>query len=205
MTRLSLLALAFATANASFLSRRQDDESTLEEDNARDVCTPTAENGAADFNAPCNALASIQYECMYGPIGGELIRTPPQDIDPSIDLDTNVQSNETQRICICQSQFNDMAIGCMKCFHAHGGLEGQDWYSDSAINSAMKSYCAVDTPMTEGFDDFFYTAVEGGSSATESSTGEPTASPSDIGNATDVSLYFTPAVTGRYVQTTNSI
>ena len=198
MTRLSLLALAFAGANASLLSKRQDSTAPDEDyaDLLQAACRPTTDRGY-DFNAPCNAVLAIQYECMYGPVGGEIIRADPDDMETIAgDGDgPGEQPAEAQRICFCQSQFEDMIAGCMKCLQSHGGVEGEDWFDMSNIDPVMEKYCDANTLATEGFDTFFYNAVERNTSADGSST---SVFSDPIGTATDVSLYsFTPSVTGR--------
>lgn len=198
MTRLPLLALAFAGANASLFTKRQtsafsDDSSDLLDE----ACRPSTDRGY-DFNAPCNAVMSIQYECMYGTLGGEAIRTPADEFEAQHGDDEEapgMQPAEAQRICFCQSQFEDMITGCMKCLEAHGGEKGEDWFDMSFIHPVVEKYCDANTPATEGFDMFFYNAVESNMSTDASST---SAFSDPIGTATDVSLYsFTPSVTGR--------
>jgi hypothetical protein len=88
--------------------------------------------------------------------------------------------------------------GCMKCMKAHGGVEGEDWFSASLIDPAMDTYCNASNEATVAFNDFIFELVEGGEdSATESSEADPTTYTDSVGNATDVSLYFTASVTGR--------
>lgn len=199
--RLSLLALAFAGTNAAILNKRQS--ASDRDDYLQSVCYPADATGEPDWNAPCNALRSIQYECMYGPRGGELIRASPQDSNPQYDDDAEeveapgLQPNETQRVCYCQSQFRDMMAGCMKCNEAHGGVEGADWFSASTLDPVVEKYCDADTAATEGFDTFFYNAVENVAPTTEAVDSETATVSDPIGNATDVSLYFTASVTGR--------
>jgi hypothetical protein len=194
INRLSLLALAFASTNAALLSKRQYSEA---EEHLNNVCQPIDESGARDFSAPCNAMYSIEYECSFGPAGGAMIRGPPHGDDDD-EVEPSMQPNETQRVCICQSQIRDMMDGCMKCNKAHGGLEGEDWFASSLIDSAMDTYCNTSAPATVAFNDFIFERVEGGeASATEASEAEYTTYSDSVGNATDVSLYFTPSVTGR--------
>jgi hypothetical protein len=196
INRLSLLALAFASTNAALLSKRQ--YSAVDE-HLNDVCQPIDESGARDFSAPCNAMYSIQYECSFGPAGGAMIRGPPHD-DNDDDVEPGMQPNATQRVCFCQSQIRDMLDGCMKCMKAHGGVEGEDWFSASLIDPAMDTYCNASNEATVSFNDFIFEVVEGGeesATATEASEADPTTYTDSVGNATDVSLYFTASVTGR--------
>jgi hypothetical protein len=190
MNRLSLFTLAFASANAAFLSKRQF--SQLDE-HLDSVCRPVKDSGL-DMDAPCNAVVSIEYECTIGPGGGEELRSFTPDNDSDVEEEQNTQPKETQRVCICQSQFRDMVDGCMKCNKAHGGIEGNDWYNASIINEAMDRYCNVDTPATEDFATFFFKAVE--TNSTESSLDEPHEFSDPLANATSISQYFTASVTG---------
>ena len=194
MNHLTILALALAGANAAGLSKRQYSES---DDYLQQVCAPADEAGNRDWSAPCNAVLSIQYECGYGTAGGELIRNPPRDIDDQYGDDDEgppEQPYDAQRICVCQSQFRDQVTGCMKCFKDHGGVEGNDWFSPSLIDPAMNDYCNASAPATESFADFLFTHVmPDGETDTES---ESSTFSDPIGNKTDVSLYFTPSVTG---------
>jgi hypothetical protein len=194
INRLSLLALAFAGTNAALLSKRQY---SAAEEHLNNVCQPIDESGARDFSAPCNAVYSIQYECSFGPAGGAMIRGPPQGDDDD-DVEPDMQPNETQRVCFCQSEIRDMLDGCMKCMKAHGGVEGEDWWNSSLIDPAMDTYCDASTPATIDFNNFIFDRVQGGeASATEASEADYTTYSDSVGNATDVSLYFTPSVTGR--------
>jgi hypothetical protein len=191
MNSLTLLALAFAGANAAGLNKRQ----YLSEGEAylSDVCRPVSETGDQDWSAPCNAVISIQYTCMFGTAGGELLRTA----NPGTDYEEPTeQPIEAQRVCICESQFRDQMAGCMDCMKAHGGVEGRDWFSSSLIDPAVEKYCDASTPASEGFADYLFNQVEGSDSTTDDSTTESTTFSDPIGNKTDVPLYFTPSVTG---------
>jgi hypothetical protein len=63
----------------------------------------------------------------------------------------------------------------------------------------MDTYCNASNEATVAFNDFIFERVEGGGeeSATEASEANPTTYTDSVGNATDVSLYFTASVTGR--------
>jgi hypothetical protein len=200
MNRLAILALALASANATGLLRRQDsadDQSSELDDYLSEVCEPADQSGARDWSAPCNAVISIQYECMYGAAGAKYIRTPPQDQHEEDEDKLPEQPDEAQRICFCQSQFKDQIVGCMKCHKAHGGVEGSDWFSENLIDPAVKEYCNTSQPADESFGDFFLDHVSFGDGSTTESAGAQSSTFSDpIENKTDVSLYFTPSVTG---------
>jgi hypothetical protein len=202
MNRLTILALALATANAAGFIKRQDSEDNQDselDDYLSEVCEPADDNGVRDWSAPCNAVLSIQYECMYGTAGGEYIRAPPQESDFQHGDDDGLpeQPNEAQRICFCQSQFRDQIAGCMKCHKDHGGAEGSDWFGANLIDPATKEYCDASKPANESFSDFFLNHISLDNGTTTDSPAAQTSTFSDpIGNKTDVSLYFTPSVTG---------
>lgn len=203
MNRLTILALALASANAAGLVKRQDSDADLSselDDYLEGVCEPADESGMRDWSAPCNAVISIQYECMYGAAGAKLIREPASETDDQTGDDDDglpEQPNDAQRVCFCQSQFADQIAGCMKCHKAHGGVEGSDWFSGDLIDPAVKKYCNASEPTTESFATFFFDLVSPDNATTTETPAASTSAFSDpIGNKTDVSLYFTPSVTG---------
>jgi len=193
MSRLTFLALALAGVSAAGLSKRQ--YLTEGEAYLSDICRPAKDTGDQDWSAPCNALISIQYTCIYGTAGGELLRNSSRSDDYE---EPTEQPIEAQRVCICESQFRDQMAGCMDCMKSHGGVEGRDWFSSSLIDPAVEKYCDASAPATEGFADYLFNEVEGTDETTESAaTDSASTTFSDpIGNKTDVSLYFTPSVTG---------
>ena len=198
MNRLMILALALASADATGLFKRQDSDADLSsviDDYLSEVCEPVDQSGARDWSAPCNAVESIQYECMYGAAGAKYIHAPPQDEDEDNDDNLPEQPAEAQRICFCQSQFRDQILGCMKCRKAHGGVEGSDWFNENLIHPAVKEYCNASQPADESFGDFFMDHVSLDAETTSAAAQKSTFS-DPIGNKTDVSLYFTPSVTG---------
>jgi len=190
MNRLTILALAFASANAAGLNKRQSLSDS--DEYLSSVCRPTNDSGDPDWSAPCNALVSVQYTCMYG-ISGDTLVHPGDDYEEPSELPI-----EAQRVCFCESEFRDQMAGCMDCMKAHGGVEGTDWFSSSLIDPAVAEYCNASAPATEGFANYIFEKVEGGyeDSTTDSATSESTTISDPIGNKTDVSLYFTPSVTG---------
>jgi hypothetical protein len=203
MNRLTILALALASANAAGIIKRQDSDADLSselDDYLEGVCEPADKSGARDWSAPCNAVISIQYECMYGTAGGEYIRSPPQESDTQEgddDEKLSEQPDEAQRVCFCQSQFIDQMAGCMKCHKDHGGVEGSDWFSGNLIDAATKDYCDASKPATESFASFFLDRISPDNvTTTESPAAQSSTFSDSIGNKTDVSLYFTPSVTG---------
>ena len=106
MQHLTLLALAFATASTASLVKRQDDgiESYVE-----GTCMPKNSTGGADYNAPCNAVQLLEAQCIYGDAGIAFITS--ESSGDSV-AEPAMQSNATQRTCICESQFFDQLQGC---------------------------------------------------------------------------------------------
>ena len=118
--------------------------------------------------------------------------------------DWEQQPADVQRACFCSSQHSDMVLGCGACF-ASRGVELADMATYFATSNATavqefeKMYCAADVEPTldnrlEAFDVLFgqdYDYME------PRPTPSPTASDS-LGNATAVSLYFTPSVSSAY-------
>lgn len=185
------------------------------------VCAPRNSSGYPDFNAPCNAVYAIQAQCIYGgpdflndlwnlnissPNDGNSRRNADpqsQDGDESSLDENNLpsgQSDENQRVCVCESQFWDQLAGCVACYTAHApdsAVEAD--IQPSQLSSASSSYCAASATASVGLAGYLYNVFGGlldtgsGSSATETSTvnfRDP------IGNKTEVSYYYTAAVTG---------
>lgn len=203
MNRLTIFALALASANAAELTKRQGSDANISselDDYLSDVCEPADRSGNRDWSAPCNAVISIQYECMYGAAGAKFIHSPAQGNDAQHGDDDDKlpeQPDEAQRICFCQSQFRDQIVGCMKCHKAHGGVEGSDWFSESLIDPAVQEYCNASTPADQSFGNFFLEHVPlNNGTTTESAVAQTSTFSDPIFNKTDVSLYFTPSVTG---------
>lgn len=198
MNRLSVFALAFAGANASLLHKRQGPSDF--DDHVSDVCSAVDESGNLDMNMPCNQIISIQYECMFGPKGGDLWRNAsPNDDDSEDDSEDLVMlPNETQRVCICQSQHNDLLKGCLACQEAHGAPIPEDWDVDNKIQKAMNKYCDASTPAMQNYADAISRAmiVVLPNNWDSLSSPESTTNSDPIGTSTDVSLYYTPSVTG---------
>ncbi|KAM0719083.1 hypothetical protein Q7P37_004988 [Cladosporium fusiforme] len=204
MKQSAIIALAVAGASANVFNKRQLFDVPSEgpeeafNDHVSQVCSPRTSTGHMDLNAPCNALLTIQYQCSYGSSVPDILQEP--DTEDDMEDTPTLLSKETQRDCICQSQHNDMISGCLACFKEHGSTEpGLDATADD-IFTIMDKYCKADEPPTKDYFMAIYEIAENAdkSSSTEvSSTSTAPATFSDpIGNATDVSLYFTPSVTG---------
>lgn len=191
LLRLSTLALAISSITVNAQSN--------DDDALRNLCKPIDSTNNFDWNAPCNALASIQYECMYG-VDGRLLMYAPAGPGPRPDVDDpylpEMQPYQAQRACICQSQHSDMLYGCMRCLESHGGVEGEDWFSDSKVDALMKSYCDAESPVTDNYAYLFYYSLVDGDKTATPSTASASELPSTVANVTDVSLYFTPSITG---------
>jgi len=205
MNRLSVLALAFAGANASLLQKRQGYSSDSPSDFAdyiSNVCMASDESGKSDMNLPCNQIISIQYQCIGGAKLGDSWRNASsnnEDIEDDEDEEQAMLPYEAQRVCICQSQHNDLLKGCADCSKAHGGISPEDSVTDDQIKQVMDKYCDANTPATDSYANVISQALvfmapnwEDISSPNKTSTtySDP------IGDSTDVSLYFTPSITG---------
>lgn len=206
MKRSILVSLAVAGASASLFKRQLWDvpeEGSEEAFNRQieQVCRPsntTSFTATPDLNAPCNALMVIQYQCLYGPgMLDYIIR--PEAVGEDREEPT-LLSNETQRDCICQSQHTDMLKGCMACFKEHGSTDSEMDVTEDKIQSIMDDYCKADNVPTQSFDMVFYDSFEDDeedeSSTISSASAASTTFSDPLNNATDVSLYFTPSVTG---------
>ena len=197
MSFLHLTTLAALAINTITTATAQ---TTDNNDALTNLCNPTdPTTNAPDWSAPCNALASIQYECMYGRNGRDLIG------DNNIYHYPEMQPPQAQRACICQSQHNDMLSGCMRCLQGHGGVEGTDWFAQSKYGPLMEAYCDAERPATGNYAYVFYgelVGVDDGdqtaafSPSSSSSSSLPSTSDPLLANITDVSLYFTPSITG---------
>jgi hypothetical protein len=203
MNRLSVFALAFAGANASFLNKRQGFSSDSPSDFAEytsNVCMALDESGKSDMSLPCNQLVSIQYQCMGGSKLGDSWRNASSNDEEAEDDDDPEETlpNEAQRVCICQSQHNDLMKGCADCHKVHGGIAPEDSLTDSQIHAVMDKYCDASTPANDSYANVVYQLAYMGPGWDEISSpdSDSTTYSDPIGSATDVSLYFTASVTG---------
>jgi hypothetical protein len=160
------------------------------------ACYPHNATGYMDFSTPCNQLMAIEAQCAYGPKAlGSL--SSPFDSDyewPELSgPDWKQQSPETERTCICQSQFIDASLGCAACLSAHERPD-MSGFTEMIARSSMQNYCDLDNVITQSFLDFWNDAYRDCGSPGEaisfsSYTGQP------LGTSTDVSLYYTMSVT----------
>lgn len=189
MLALSLIATGLTVAGAFKITERQQSDSS--EDPFDDICTPTNSTGYPDLNVPCNSLSRTQQLCVYGEQVRAIVDGPNLN---DYDKVMRQQSFTYQRDCICQSQLFDQMRGCMACQQALSGGSGPI-FAPSAIESFSSEYCAVaPTPLrgyTAAINSFIASATEEMDYSTISQ------SPSQaVMTKTDVSLYYTPAVTG---------
>jgi hypothetical protein len=165
-------------------------------DELTDVCLPLTSGGLPDFNAPCNGMLAIQYQCAFGPAAGLSLVNQIFSANSS-DSDLNVpteQSNSTQRDCICSSQFFNAVNGCLACQKGHGDLSARD-VTPSYISSVSSAYCAATFTPTAGLADYLAGIPE----PTSTNTAATSAFSDPIGNKTAVSLYYNAPVTGTSV------
>ncbi|KAK0891601.1 hypothetical protein LTR02_013919 [Friedmanniomyces endolithicus] len=204
MHHFTLLTFGLAATSSASLLKRQlqcsdptsSDCQQQENDYLQQVCVPTNATGDPDYNAPCNQVQAISAKCVYGPSWASVLNAQAtSNGNTSYDSPT-MQSNGTQRNCVCESQFWSLVQGCNDCYNAHGGVQ-EGLVGTAAVSifgSVSSSYCAVTNTPTLGFADVLYgIATAPGANATSSPA---TAFTDPIGNQTAVSYYFTPSVTG---------
>ncbi|KAF1826898.1 uncharacterized protein K489DRAFT_374983 [Dissoconium aciculare CBS 342.82] len=164
-------------------------------DELTDVCLPLA-NGKPDFNAPCNGMLAIQYQCAFGPAAGlDLVNQLFSTTSTGSELTLPAyQSNSTQRDCICSSQFFNAVNGCLACQKGHGDQSARD-VTPSYISSVSSAYCAASSTPTVGLADYLAGIPE----PTSTNTAATSAFSDPIGNKTAVSLYYNAPVTGTSV------
>jgi hypothetical protein len=200
MNRLSVFTLAVAGANASILHKRQGftSESPSEfADYMSNVCNAQDESGETDMNLPCNQITAIQVECSFGPKAGDWWRNQSGSDDDDGSENLAMLPYETQRVCICQSQHNDVLRGCFACQKAHGGLLPDEWINEDKIKEVTDKYCDADTPATDSYVNSIARALDFMAPNWDEIVNPASVTYSDpIGSSTDVSLYFTPSVTG---------
>lgn len=202
MHRIPLVALFASLATATLLGRDVSQKECKKHPNSREcenkylqnICAPGLSNADTNLKAPCNIHAYIGLECTYG-----------QKINVNkngLEIPTGkTKSNSTQRLCICESEYFNAALGCVACFQAHGGAQDEPVPS-SVINSLSSAYCAATATPSLGIFDYqqVYLDKPQFSSLLSSSSGTATSTFSDpIGNKTDVSLYWTAPVTGTAI------
>lgn len=145
---------------------------------------------------PCETMEVIEYQCVSGLEYNEKVDLANQTFPDCVGHET-CQSFEFERTCFCQSQYLDSATGCYACYREHGG-DMPSWTRISglkALQSLMSSYCDPALDPTAAFGDYLL-----------GMTYEPPFGPSSsdpLGfKRTDVSLYYTPSLTGVEAWTT---
>ena len=109
-----------------------------------------------------------------------------------------LQSNNSQRLCACESQYWDSLKGCTACYRKHG--EDSEFLKPEFMSSISSAYCAATATPSLGLIDYLERQVVSKAleySSNSSSGMTPSTSFSDpMGTKTAVSLYYTPGVTG---------
>lgn len=153
------------------------------------ICWPEDSDGNFNLKAPCNIASYISNACAFGPnFNGNLSKFIPDD--------TPLQSNQTQRLCICESQYFNAMQGCIDCYGAHGAAN--QYYPPKYFSSLSSDYCAATATPSLGFGMF---QVKFNSKPAVlsmfTSNLKATQSFSDpLAGSTAISLYYTPSVTG---------
>ena len=183
-------------ASPSEIVPRSDATSTAQQDldnYVSGICDP---NGPS--TRPCEAVAAINFQCITGlDYNAVDIRGPNY---PTCYDTATCQSDDFQRTCFCQSQFVDSMIGCLDCYIFYGGADSTPMTSInmSAIEPVMDEYCNPMVKPTTNFNEYFasiYTIPDSTSTLTKWSD--------SLGfSKTDVSLYYSPSMTGIEAWTT---
>ncbi|KAG5208150.1 hypothetical protein GTR04_1844 [Trichophyton interdigitale] len=127
---------------------------------------------------PCKRQAAINANCHFKNTNGTFSGLEPYTNDFDV-----------QQQCYCEKYpFFDSALGCMKCFETHGGIEGYHWFPKSYVDAASKAYCGQ-VPAPAEFFDFIKEWAKTDPAATLQSTTASTI----LGTQTDASLYYTYA------------
>lgn len=199
MKQFLIIALAIAGTSASSIDQLlQAPAAGSEEDfneQVSQICLPRNSSNLPDQNAPCNALMAIQLRCIYGSDALEII-SGSQDVDTREPRKLPV---DTQRTCICSSQHTDMVLGCFACFKEHGSTDPEIGTDPDKVQSFMEDYCDVNKPARDYANAIIELAPEDEEDISSTASSESSAATTfsdPIGNATDVSLYYTPSVTG---------
>ena len=200
MRSLVLVSIFFAISSASVFNQNDKYCSTHPNDETcqaiylTSVCEPRNSTGGLDYNAPCNIWSALMFECTYGNETLDLNET--NAYTSFLDLG-KPQSNSSQRLCTCESQFWDSYQGCKACYEAHGSDNSQ---ASNQVSSISSAYCAATATPTLGLIDFWVSWLEKPAKASilssHSTRTKSSAFSDPIGNKTAVSLYYTPAVTG---------
>ena len=186
------LSTAFLHTRASKDCKKHPNSQTCEAEYLNSICSPGYQSKDVDLNAPCNRASYIGVECVFG--------SKPNITNHGFeDPQGPMQSNHTQQLCICESQYFDSYLGCSSCLTKHGGSSHADLAMPLAVISSMSAAYCVASATPIGILDFqfsylqkpqFSTFFGAASSATATTFSDP------LANSTAVSLYYTAAVTG---------
>ncbi|KAM5464006.1 hypothetical protein MauCBS54593_007182 [Microsporum audouinii] len=126
--------------------------------------------------APCQRQASINTNCYFKNTNGTF-----SGLEPYSD------EFDVQQQCYCERYpFFDSVLGCMKCFEAHGGIEGYHWFPQSYVNAASKAYCGENPAPAE-----FYQYMRQWARTDPAAIIPSTTASTILGTQTDASLYYT--------------
>jgi hypothetical protein len=180
------------------------------------LCFPGSIERQPDWTAPCTAAQVIRQECTWGPGAREVLEKFTRLAGESskgqtgfLSSDWEPQPLELQRDCLCSSQYAEMVLGCGACFAAHG--VGEAFMANflvttnaTAVREWTEAYCDPDVaPVIDTEGSYrnpygFLPQLEEGSDYYSSSSSAFTTASDSLGNATAVSLYFTPSVSSAY-------
>ena len=188
-----------------------------------EICMPLNTSGYPDMDAPCNEVVAIELQCLYGPDPGlaafysafsngsqssSTSSSNPVDVDDHQQAQTHEeasampaqQSNATQQVCICESQFWNMLDGCTTCQRRHGSSDIVNFLGHGYIAHMSSAYCAASATPSLDFTNFLASYVNPVSlpasikTAAHAVSTRPFSDP--LTHRTAVSDYFTPSVTG---------
>jgi len=178
------------------------------------ACFPGTVERQPDWTAPCTAAQVIREECTWGPGAREMMERISRSESSEgntgfLSADWEQQPLELQRDCLCSSQYAEMVLGCGACFAAHG--VSQAFMANflvttnaTAVREWTKVYCDPDVAPQEDAEEsdihaFGFLPRLGDDDDESSAASSVLTTASDaLGNATAVSLYFTPSVSSAY-------
>lgn len=190
------LALSLARAGASIVARQEfsagSDENPIYAHFIK-VCLPTNSSGYPDLDAPCVINDLITLQCTYGIT--DIFSDNSDNSTYGPDGERNRTSPASQQLCICGSQYFNSLFGCLECAEKHGVGAAVPSIASSRISTFSSSYCAASYSPTTDAEIYYFNAFSSDyNNAIPRQTS--TAYTDPIGNKTDVSLYYTAAVTG---------
>jgi hypothetical protein len=178
------------------------------------ACFPGTVEHQPDWTAPCTAAQVIREECTWGPGAREMMERISQSESSEgntgfLSADWEQQPLELQRDCLCSSQYAEMVLGCGACFAAHG--ISQAFMANflvttnaTAVREWTEVYCDPDVAPQEDMEESgihafgFLPRVGNDAEDSSASSSVFTTASDSLGNASAVSLYFTPSVSSAY-------